>query len=617
MAQLPENPEQVSVASGATDVFPTVWTFEDANQVVVSVDAGVGFVELREGVDYDVSPGDWLSGGADIIFRPGKRPASGDKVARVRRTPVRQDEEFGDLEEFRPRQSEWSYDRLTRMIQERDAVGRRAVTVPLGDDGLELPMDRASRFLAFDAERRPIAAQGAVEGVPATAPAAQLLDDASFSQMRDTLDVPVNGGDLGDFDPQFQRDADGAVKRPFVNFMQERRNLTDFIDRSQWAAIRNGTATAPATNSLGQDSFAAATADISNNIGGKLFAPEGKYRLPVQVLDRQNYAIEGQGAGTIFETASATAHQLDMAAPFISIEGLHFVSSVARTAGACVRMRNSAARAYVRGLRSHGAFSLLQLDGHPIDPALDAGIFTAENLRAYETVQGGHAYVIGGGYLVELVDIVQAGDNAFPAQTGVLLKRCADFRLRSFQLLNVQRPLDVIPASGSTIASFKAQDGYCGTSVLGSRVSCTLGGKVLSSAFRDVWLGETSGVDAPGLLVDGQGGEMKVLQITDCQFPLATGDGLTARHLQMLMMSGGWIDGCGGSGIALQDVLGGSVIGVRSGADRFGGNAFGAFIDAPCSNLRIALNDFRNNVTGSFVNGASGSVGMIVEHNQT
>lgn len=152
MAQLPEDPEQVSVASGETDVYATVWTFEEASQVVVAVDHGSGFVELTRGVDYDLQPGDWLNAGADIVFRPGRRPAAGARVARLRRSTIRQDEAFGDLQTFKPLQSERGYDRLTRMVQEERARGERALKVSPGEAGLDLPTvaARAGRLLAFN-----------------------------------------------------------------------------------------------------------------------------------------------------------------------------------------------------------------------------------------------------------------------------------------------------------------------------------------------------------------------------------------------------------------------------------------------------------------------------------
>ncbi|MBX9706859.1 MAG: hypothetical protein K2X61_02870 [Caulobacteraceae bacterium] len=132
MAQAVENPEQITVASGTTDVFATVWTFEDDSEVEVSVDAGDGYVVKTAGVHYDVSAGDWLNDGADVVFRAGQRPAAGHKVLRRRRTPRKQEVAFGDTSRFQPTASEAAYDRQTRMIQELTAEVGRAVVVPPG-----------------------------------------------------------------------------------------------------------------------------------------------------------------------------------------------------------------------------------------------------------------------------------------------------------------------------------------------------------------------------------------------------------------------------------------------------------------------------------------------------
>ncbi len=154
MAQLPEHPEQVSVASGETDAFATVWTFEREAEVRVAVaaHAAAPFVEAVAGVDYDVAPGDWLNDGASIVFKPGRRPPAGAMVLRQRRSPVRQDEPFGDLETFRPLQSERAYDRLTRIGQENRIQLGRAAAFPPGEEGQTFPpaMARASTVPVFD-----------------------------------------------------------------------------------------------------------------------------------------------------------------------------------------------------------------------------------------------------------------------------------------------------------------------------------------------------------------------------------------------------------------------------------------------------------------------------------
>ncbi|WP_312781999.1 hypothetical protein [Brevundimonas sp.] len=141
MAQLPEDPEQVSVASGETDAYPTVWTFEKVEEVRVFVapDDKGAFVEQVRGVDFTVAAGDWLNDGAELVFAPGRRPPAGARVLRQRRSPVRQDKPFGDLEDFKPLESEQAYDRLTRMAQENRVEAARAAAFPPGEAGQSFP----------------------------------------------------------------------------------------------------------------------------------------------------------------------------------------------------------------------------------------------------------------------------------------------------------------------------------------------------------------------------------------------------------------------------------------------------------------------------------------------
>lgn len=152
MAQNVETPETVSVASGATDVFATVWTFERTEDVTVSVEIGGVTAEAEQGVAYQILPGDWLSDGADLVFQPGHRPPAGARVIRRRETTVEQVQPLGDLATFRPLLNEAAFDRLTRMLQEERTRGSRGVMSPVGEAGLVLPVQavRADRFLTFD-----------------------------------------------------------------------------------------------------------------------------------------------------------------------------------------------------------------------------------------------------------------------------------------------------------------------------------------------------------------------------------------------------------------------------------------------------------------------------------
>ena len=98
---------------------------------------------------------------------------------------------------------------------------RTSVNDPIG----QMPFDRAGRFLAFDAERQPIAALGTVPGVPATAAAALLLDDATFGDMRETL-----GADKGENVSQALTAAQ-AQAAPALSLARAGRQVVDVLRR--------------------------------------------------------------------------------------------------------------------------------------------------------------------------------------------------------------------------------------------------------------------------------------------------------------------------------------------------------------------------------------------------
>lgn len=84
------------------------------------------------------------------------------------------------------------FDELTRYIQALNDVTDRSIRIPETEDPADFSMtlpttvDRASKFLAFDTDGNPIAANE-VTGVPATTFGASLIDDSTAAQARATL----------------------------------------------------------------------------------------------------------------------------------------------------------------------------------------------------------------------------------------------------------------------------------------------------------------------------------------------------------------------------------------------------------------------------------------------
>jgi len=147
MAQVPETPEQASVADGATASFPISFTFEAAEEVRVAVVTAAG---VRTDQTLDV---DYVISGANVVFLSGHFPPSGARVERRRQTAVEQPVPFGDDATFRPTANEAGFDVLTRMVQEDRARGDRGLSVPIGETGTVLaPASvRASALPVWDA----------------------------------------------------------------------------------------------------------------------------------------------------------------------------------------------------------------------------------------------------------------------------------------------------------------------------------------------------------------------------------------------------------------------------------------------------------------------------------
>lgn len=409
---------------------------------------------------------------------------------------------------------------------------------------------------------------------------------------------------------EYQRDAVGAVASPFLLKLSQTRDLVDFIDKAQWPAIRNFAPTSFATNSDGQDSFAAALADMNIGQGGEIRLPDGTVRLQPQTITRPNVVIRGRGMCSVIHSAHNTADALDFQAPACTLQGLQIIAIVPRTAGAMVRARNEATKFTAEDVETHGAFRGIQFDGHVSNPALDAGYFTARNFRPYETVVGGESVYVGGGYVVDIDFLRIAGDNAAKSLSGIRVKRCADLRINNAQVLNTQRPVLVDPPASQSVASLKIHSSYLGTSLLGSRMT-DAGGSILSLAMHDVWCGETEQVGANGLVLVGTSGRFKTAKLSGMEFPLSMGDGLNADGVKGFMLANSWADGNGGTGLAFSNMTDAVIEGVRCGDIRFGGNANGIY-EAGNTRLRLTGNAHGNTGT-NFINGSGASSSIQVQ----
>lgn len=154
-----------------------VFTYD--NLIFAATDLKVYVDGTLRSEGYSVSGVGNSDGGSVTFLAP---PALGAAVVLVRDVPATQEITYPRHDPFPSIKHERGLDKLTVLVQQllyRQGRVMRLADPEAGGD-LLLPQDRANKFLAFDADRRPIAAEG-VAGVPATAFGAGLIasDDAA------------------------------------------------------------------------------------------------------------------------------------------------------------------------------------------------------------------------------------------------------------------------------------------------------------------------------------------------------------------------------------------------------------------------------------------------------
>ena len=174
---------------GSTTGFPTTFEFFDAAdiEVIERVIATGGETVKTLNTDYTVSGGNGATGTVTAVTAP----ASTVQWAIRRKTPLTQQIDYVENDDFPAETHEEGLDRGVMIAQERQEELDRALKFPVSDAASldpEIPnsVDRAGQFLAFDVSGNPMAAAG-VSGVPVSAFMQTLLDDADAPTARATL----------------------------------------------------------------------------------------------------------------------------------------------------------------------------------------------------------------------------------------------------------------------------------------------------------------------------------------------------------------------------------------------------------------------------------------------
>lgn len=153
-------------------------------------------VLLTETTDYSVAPtnNDYENGGTVTTVATY---TSAYELLIIREVPLTQQTDYVDGDAFPADSHESALDRLTMIVQQLNELFNRSLVTPKTDDetlDMEIPssVDRASRFLYFDASGEPTAVQNLAGAIAATAFAETLLDDTDAEEARGTLKVNSN-----------------------------------------------------------------------------------------------------------------------------------------------------------------------------------------------------------------------------------------------------------------------------------------------------------------------------------------------------------------------------------------------------------------------------------------
>ncbi len=180
---------------GTTPPYPIDFPFLDNTHIAVTRrDAEGKEIPWVEGTHYSLVA-DADGGGGTLTILAGHDLTAGESLVIVRAVPATQEADYQEAGRFPAETHERALDKLTMIAQQLGEAIGRALAVPRTDaaDSLELPIDaeRAGRFLAFDGEGRPVAAQGTSGDLnPVSVFMNGLLDDGDAAAARATLGLP-------------------------------------------------------------------------------------------------------------------------------------------------------------------------------------------------------------------------------------------------------------------------------------------------------------------------------------------------------------------------------------------------------------------------------------------
>jgi len=184
--------------SGADTSFAITFVFWDHDDPLLTLRGADGTeTAWTRGTQYTVAGVSGATGTATVVTSPTDyTPANGTTLVITSNLSDTQDTDLPVGGEFPSTSVEQQMDKIVRMIQQHDENNDRALHYPVTDLASlssEIPtsIDRASAFLAFDANGAPIASTGPTgdNTIPVSTYMETVLDDATAAAARTTLDA--------------------------------------------------------------------------------------------------------------------------------------------------------------------------------------------------------------------------------------------------------------------------------------------------------------------------------------------------------------------------------------------------------------------------------------------
>lgn len=158
---------------------------------------------LTENTNYTVSGGSGSTGTVNLAggTSPNGAPTASQTLLIRRVLPLTQTDDFVNNDINDAEVTEDRFDKTVMQIQQLDEELGRGLVIPPAETATDalttLPFDRASKFLAFDASKNPIASSGTTGTVPVSTFMETVLDDTSAADARTTLGAAASGAATG------------------------------------------------------------------------------------------------------------------------------------------------------------------------------------------------------------------------------------------------------------------------------------------------------------------------------------------------------------------------------------------------------------------------------------